>query len=166
MSLFNNILENLGLKKPEEPPRTFSPAEASPTAKAGAAPTPKPAAVSAAGAAAAASAAKAASSAAALAAQASAARARQAIPVVDVMAKLEGLAKKNPMKLNWKESIVDLLALLNLPHSSNDLKELAIEMKCPEPTLGDNFKRNMWLHKAVLKAIADNGGNIPANLLD
>jgi hypothetical protein len=166
MSLFNSILENLGLKKPEEPPRTFTPAEASPTAKAGTTSAAKPAAVSAAGTAAAASAAKAAASAAALAAQASAAKARKVIPMVDVTAKLDALAKQNPMKLNWKESIVDLLALLNLPHGKDDLKELAIEMKCPEPTQGDNFKRNMWLHKAVLKAIADNGGNVPANLLD
>ncbi|MGB7537786.1 MAG: DUF3597 family protein, partial [Anaerolineales bacterium] len=36
-----------------------------------------------------------------------------AIAVVDVVSKLEGMAKKYPMKLNWKESIVDLLVLLD-----------------------------------------------------
>ncbi len=40
-----------------------------------------------------------------------------AIPVVDVVAKLEGLAAKNPQKLNWKVSIVDLLKLLDLESS-------------------------------------------------
>jgi hypothetical protein len=25
---------------------------------------------------------------------------------------------------------------------------------------------NMWLHKTVLKKIADNGGNVPKDLLD
>jgi hypothetical protein len=89
-----------------------------------------------------------------------------AIAVVDVVGKLEGMAKKYPMKLNWKESINDLLVLLDLPHGANDLKELAVELKCPANIVDDSFKRNMWLHKAVLKAIADNGGNIPKNLLD
>jgi hypothetical protein len=87
------------------------------------------------------------------------------IEVVDVVGKLEGMAKKYPMKLNWKESIVDLLVLLDLPHNANDLKELAVDLKCPANIIDDSFKRNMWLHKAVLKAIADNGGNIPVGLL-
>ena len=85
---------------------------------------------------------------------------------VDVVGKLEGMAKKNPMKLNWKESIVDLLVVLELPHGADDLKELAVDLRCPANIVDDSFKRNMWLHKAVLKAIADNGGNIPRNMLD
>jgi pyocin large subunit-like protein len=85
---------------------------------------------------------------------------------VDVVGKLEGMAKKNPMKLNWKESIVDLLVVLELPHGADDLKELAVELRCPANIVDDSFKRNMWLHKAVLKAIADNGGNIPKHMLD
>jgi hypothetical protein len=89
-----------------------------------------------------------------------------AVAVVDVVSKLDGMAKKYPIKLNWKESINDLLVLLDLPHGANDLKELAVELKCPANIVDDSFKRNMWLHKAVLKAIADNGGNIPKNLLD
>ncbi len=90
----------------------------------------------------------------------------QKMEMVDVVSKIEGMAKKNPMKLNWKESIVDLLVVLDLPHGANDLKELAVELKCPANIVDDSFKRNMWLHKAVLKAIADNGGNIPKSLLD
>jgi hypothetical protein len=31
---------------------------------------------------------------------------------------------------------------------------------------GDYSQMNMWLHKAVLKAIAENGGNIPHELTD
>ncbi len=37
-----------------------------------------------------------------------------AIPVVDVVAKLEKLALESNMKLNWKTSIVDLLTLLGI----------------------------------------------------
>jgi hypothetical protein len=29
----------------------------------------------------------------------------------------------------------------------------------------DNFKMNAWLHKAVLRRIAENGGKIPAELI-
>jgi hypothetical protein len=79
---------------------------------------------------------------------------------------LEGKAKKNPMKLNWKESIVDLLVLLELPHTGNDLKEMAVELQCPKEIIDDSFKRNMWLHKTVLKKVAACGGNIPRDLLD
>ena len=92
--------------------------------------------------------------------------AKAPIPIVDVVSKLDGMAKKSPIKLNWKESINDLLVLLELPHSSDDLKALAVELKCPENIIADSFKRNMWLHKTVLKKLADNGGNIPKDLLD
>jgi hypothetical protein len=32
--------------------------------------------------------------------------------------------------------------------------------------MSDSARMNVWLHKAVLKQIAENGGNIPQNLLD
>ncbi|MBN1438273.1 MAG: DUF3597 family protein [Anaerolineales bacterium] len=136
MGLFDSILEKLGIKK---------------------APEAKPASKVVEGGA---------SATAAAAMAASAAAAKKAIPVVDVVTKLEGMAKKYPMKLNWKESIVDLLVLLDLPHGAEDLKNLAVELNCPAAIVDDSFKRNMWLHKTVLKLIAENGGNIPQNLLD
>ena len=89
-----------------------------------------------------------------------------AIQVVDVVAKLEGLAAKNPQKLNWKVSIVDLLKLLGLESSFAARKELATELGCPSSKMGDSAQMNMWLHKAVLQKLADNGGNIPKELLD
>jgi hypothetical protein len=90
-----------------------------------------------------------------------------AIPVVDVVEKLEKLAAANPQKLNWKTSIVDLLALLGIDHSLADRKELAKELGCPPEKIGGDYSEmNMWLHKTVLQKIAENGGNIPKNLLD
>ena len=89
-----------------------------------------------------------------------------AISVVDVVAKLEGLAAANPQKLNWKVSIVDLLKLLDLDSSFAARKELAVELGCPADAMGDSAKMNMWLHKTVLKKLAENGGNIPKDLLD
>jgi hypothetical protein len=89
-----------------------------------------------------------------------------AMEMVDVVAKLEGLAKANPAKLNWKVSIVDLLKLLDLESSFEARKELATELGCPADLMGDSAKMNTWLHKEVLKQIAANGGNIPKELLD
>jgi hypothetical protein len=88
------------------------------------------------------------------------------IAVVDVVAQLEQLAAANPQKLNWKVSIVDLLKLLDIDSSFAARKELAVELGCPADLMGDSASMNMWLHKTVLKKIADNGGNIPKELLD
>ncbi len=84
---------------------------------------------------------------------------------VDVVAKLEGLAAKHKEKLNWKTSIVDLLKLLGLDSSLPSRKELATELGCPTDKMNDSAQMNMWLHKTVMKKLADNGGNIPKELL-
>jgi len=89
-----------------------------------------------------------------------------AIPVVDVVAQLEKLAASNPQKLNWKTSIVDLLKLLDIDSSLTARKALATELNCPVDLMSDSAQMNMWLHKTVLKKIADNGGNVPKDLLD
>ena len=85
---------------------------------------------------------------------------------VDVVAQLEQRAAANPQKLNWRTSIVDLLKLLDIDSSFNARKELATELGCPADLMGDSAKMNMWLHKTVLQRIADNGGNVPKELLD
>lgn len=88
-----------------------------------------------------------------------------AIAVVDVVAKLEGLAASNAQKLNWKTSIVDLLKLLDLDSSLGARKELATELGCPAEKMADSASMNIWLHKTVLQKLASNGGNIPKELL-
>jgi hypothetical protein len=88
------------------------------------------------------------------------------IPMADVVTKLDRLAKEGPIKgLNWRMSINDLLALLGLDHSSTGIKDLAVELGCPESEMGDSYKRNVWTHKELLRRIAENGGNIPEKLL-
>lgn len=89
----------------------------------------------------------------------------KAMAAVDVVAKLEGLAASHKEKLNWKTSIVDLLKLLGLDSSLTARKELATELKCPTEKMADSAQMNMWLHKTVLKKLAENGGNIPKDLL-
>lgn len=89
-----------------------------------------------------------------------------AISTVDVVAKLEELSRSHNDKLNWKTSIVDLMKLLGLDSSLAARKELATELGCPAEKMSDSAQMNMWLHKAVIQKLAENGGNIPADMLD
>jgi hypothetical protein len=135
MSFFGKILEKLGLKKAEAAPVPQAPV--APPPPVAQAPAPMPVEPP-----------------------------RPApIALVDVVAQLEGWAAANPQKLNWKTSIVDLLKLLELDSSFAARKELATELGCPDDLMGESAKMNVWLHKTVLQKIADNGGNIPNDLL-
>lgn|SRR5690606_16493720 len=89
-----------------------------------------------------------------------------AITVVDVMGKLESLAASSTQKLNWKVSIVDLLKLLGLDSSFAARKALATELGCPTEKMADSAQMNIWLHKTVLQKLAENGGNVPQELLN
>ena len=79
---------------------------------------------------------------------------------------MNSASPSNTEKLNWKVSIVDLMKLLGLDSSLSARKALATELGCPTDKMGDSAQMNLWLHKTVLKKLADNGGNIPADLLD
>ncbi len=85
---------------------------------------------------------------------------------VDVVAQLEKRAAASSEKLNWRTSIVDLMKLLDMDSSLSERKALAAELDCPAKLMSDSASMNMWLHKEVLKRVAANGGNVPANLLD
>ena len=88
-----------------------------------------------------------------------------ATAVVDVEAVLEGLAAKNPQKLNWRTSIVDLMKLVGMESNLVQRKELAQELGYTG-NMNDSASMNIWLHKQVLRKLADHGGKIPSNLLD
>jgi hypothetical protein len=83
-----------------------------------------------------------------------------------VTAKLDALAKGNAQKLEWRVSIVDMMKLLNMDSSFENRKKLAVELGVPTEYLEDSAQMNTWLHKTVLKKISQNGGEVPANLLD
>ena len=84
---------------------------------------------------------------------------------VDVSAILDAMAAKNSEKLDWKKSIVDLMKLVGMDSSLTERKELATELGYTGD-MNDSAKMNMWLHKEVMKKLAENGGKVPANLLD
>ncbi|WAH55878.1 DUF3597 domain-containing protein [Pseudomonas silvicola] len=87
-----------------------------------------------------------------------------ALSQVDVAAKLEALASQHTETLNWRTSIVDLLKLLDIDSSLTARKQLAAELHYTGST-DDSAAMNTWLHGAVLKKLAENGGKVPADLL-
>ncbi len=161
MSIFESILEKLGMRKPEgkEPPKPAAPA-------APVAPAVKPSSVQ--------------STPAApppeerryqYIAPAAATPPPPPKPVEmaheDLVAHLDFLAKTGPIKgLNWRVSIHDFMALLGMEHTSEAIKDLAVELGCPEKEMADSYTRNVWTHKALMKKLAENGGNVPKELLD
>ena len=84
---------------------------------------------------------------------------------VDVEAVLNGMAAKNPQKLNWRTSIVDLMKLLDLDSSLQERKDLATELGYTGAKDG-SAEMNIWLHKQVMNKLAANGGKVPADLKD
>lgn len=84
-------------------------------------------------------------------------------PPVDVNAILEGIASKNPEKLNWQSSIVDLLKLLDLDSSHEARLTLAKELNFTGDT-SDSASMNIWLHRAVMQKLEENGGTVPDTL--
>lgn len=87
-----------------------------------------------------------------------------AASVVDVAAVLNDLAKKNPEKLDWRRSIVDLMKLVGMDSSLAARKQLATELHYTGD-MNDSASMNVWLHKEVLKKLAENGGKVPPELL-
>lgn len=84
-------------------------------------------------------------------------------PAVDVAAVLEVMAKDSGQALNWRESIVDLLKLLSIDSSLANRKSLAAELGYTGDT-DDSATMNVWLHKAVMRKLAENGGIVPDSL--
>ncbi|MFH5924391.1 DUF3597 domain-containing protein [Roseomonas xinghualingensis] len=82
---------------------------------------------------------------------------------VDVQAVLVEMASKSPQKLNWQQSIVDLMKLLDLDSSLAARKELAGELGYAGST-DDSAAMNIWLHKQVMQKLAENGGRVPDSL--
>ena len=87
-----------------------------------------------------------------------------ATQTVDVAAVLNDMAAKNPEKLDWKRSIVDLMKLVGMDSSLSARKQLATELHYTGNQT-DTASMNMWLHKEVLKRLAENGGKVPQELM-
>ena len=92
---------------------------------------------------------------------ADAAPAAAAAPV-DVAASLGAMDGAD--NLNWKSSVVDLMKLVGIDASFENRKSLAHELGNAD--YSGSAEDNIMLQKSVMKALADNGGQVPAELLD
>lgn len=84
---------------------------------------------------------------------------------VDVDAILAQAAAEKGEELNYKNSIVDLMKLLDLDSSLDNRKELATELGYTGDKDG-SAEMNIWLHKAVMTKLEENGGKVSAELRD
>lgn len=98
-------------------------------------------------------------------AMAAASAAPTPVSEVDVEAILSAEAAKAGQPLNWRTSIVDLMKLLGIDSSLDNRKELATELGYTGE-LNGSAEMNIWLHKAVMRELAANGGKVPADLTD
>ncbi|HEX5072253.1 MAG TPA: DUF3597 domain-containing protein [Gemmatimonadaceae bacterium] len=87
------------------------------------------------------------------------------MPTVDVAAMLDAKAAKTGHKVNWRESIVDLMSLVGIDNSLAERRALARELGYTGD-LNDTAPMNIWLHKQVMRKLAENGGKVPPELLD
>ena len=86
-------------------------------------------------------------------------------PVVDVETVLETMAAGTKQELDWRNSIVDLMKLVGIDSSLANRKALAQELGYTGD-MNDSAPMNIWLHKQVLLKLSENGGHVPAALLD
>jgi hypothetical protein len=82
---------------------------------------------------------------------------------VDIDKVLADMAAKKGGGGNYRESIVDLLKLLELDSSLNARKELAKELSVSAGAHG-SAEQNIALHKAVMQKVAENGGKVPESM--
>ena len=86
-------------------------------------------------------------------------------PVVDVEAILDAAVEANGQKLNWRNSIVDMMKALNLDSSLAARKELAADLNYSGSDADGSAEKNIWLHKELMKVLAESGGKLPKELL-
>jgi hypothetical protein len=82
---------------------------------------------------------------------------------VDVDAVLSRLASQKGGGGNYRQSIVDLLKLLDLDSSLSARKALAQELNVHAGADG-SAEQNIALHKAVMLKIEENGGKVPDSM--
>ncbi|BDA85779.1 hypothetical protein Sa4125_33210 [Aureimonas sp. SA4125] len=84
---------------------------------------------------------------------------------VDVAAVMDAAVSKHGTDLNWRKSIVDMMKALDLDSSLEARKELADEFAYTGDK-SDSATMNVWLHKELMRKLAENGGRVPAELTD
>lgn len=86
-----------------------------------------------------------------------------ALQNVDIDRVLSELASQKGGGGNYRQSIVDLLKLLDLDSSLAARKDLAEELNVHAGAQG-SAEQNMALHKAVVRKLEENGGKVPESM--
>ena len=92
-----------------------------------------------------------------------AAASQAALQNIDIDAVLADLASKKAGGGNYRQSIVDLLKLLDLDSGLSARTELAEELNVHVGPHG-SAEQNIALHKAVLRKLEENGGKVPESM--
>lgn len=82
----------------------------------------------------------------------------------DVEAILAEMAKDYNHPVNWKSSIVDLMAMLGLDNSLAQRRALAGELGYAGDT-NDTAAMNIWLHQQVMQKLEEHGGVASPDLM-
>jgi hypothetical protein len=93
----------------------------------------------------------------------SSASAGKPISKAEVEAIIAKIEADRGVKYNWRQSIVDLMKLLDLDSSLAARKELAQELGY-KGALDGSAEMNVWLHKQVMEKLAEGGGKVPDSL--
>jgi len=87
----------------------------------------------------------------------------KAMTQAEVEAMIKKIADGQSEKLNWQQSIVDLMKLLKLDSSLTARKQLAQELGY-KGSLDGSAEMNIWLQKEVMTKLAESGGVVPESL--
>jgi hypothetical protein len=81
----------------------------------------------------------------------------------DLESVLDDLAREKNVNLNWRESTVDLLKLLELPYDSSARMLLADRLHIHIGPVG-SAEQSIALHKAIMRELAANNGRVPSKI--
>lgn len=73
---------------------------------------------------------------------------------------LDNMAAQVGGNLNWKSSLPDLLTVLGVDSSLAARQAMAQELQYPGDA-NDSEDMNSWVHKELMKRLAENGGTAP-----
>ena len=83
----------------------------------------------------------------------------------DLESMLNDLAREKNVNLNWQESTVDLLKLLELPYDLSARMLLAARLYIHIGPVG-SAEQSIALHKAIMRELAANNGRVPSKICD
>ena len=93
----------------------------------------------------------------------SSASAAQPISRPELEALIAKIVAGQDEKLDWRQSIVDLMKALKLDSSLGARKQLAKELGYTG-ALDGSAEMNIWLHRQVMVKLAESGGKVPESL--